>query len=112
MVLFLAALQGIPSELYESAAIDGAGAWKKFTSITLPMLIPIINTNVILSVIGGLTAFDIIYATTGGGPGTMSEVINTFVLRSFAAGRYGESTAANVILFLVVGIIALDFKDS
>ena len=110
MVLFLAALQGIPGELYESASIDGAGTWKKFTSITLPMLIPILNTNIILSVIGGLTAFDTIYATTGGGPGTMSEVINTFVLRSFSQGRYGESTAANVILFLAVGIIAVGLQ--
>lgn len=107
MAIFLAALQTIPIELYEAVSIDGAPALRKFTAITMPMLRPVINTNIVLAVIGGLTSFDIIYATTGGGPGTMSEVINTLVLRRFADGLYGLSTAANVILFIGVAIIAV-----
>ncbi|OMF34594.1 MULTISPECIES: carbohydrate ABC transporter permease [Paenibacillus] len=107
MILFLAALQTIPQELKESAMVEGVNSWQMFRHITLPLIMPIVNTNVILSVIGGLKVFDIVYALTGGGPGNSSQVINTIVFKNFAAGRNGEATAANVMLFLIVLVIVL-----
>jgi len=102
MVLFLAALQSVPNDIIEAAEIDGATPWQRFRFITMPMLIPVLNTNVILSVIGGLKVFDIVYALTGGGPGNASSVINTAVFKAYAAGRNGEATAANLVLFVIV----------
>lgn len=107
MILFLAALQTIPQEVKESAMVEGVNSWQMFRYITIPLIMPIINTNVILSVIGGLKVFDIVYALTGGGPGNSSQVINTIVFKNFAAGRNGEATAANVMLFLFVLVIVL-----
>ncbi|WP_256758495.1 carbohydrate ABC transporter permease [Cohnella sp. WQ 127256] len=107
MMLFLAALQSMPQEVTEAAKIDGASPSQHFRYITLPMLTPVLNTNVILSVIGGLKVFDLVYALTGGGPGYASNVINTAVFKAFAAGRNGEATAANLVLFIVILITVL-----
>ncbi|MFC4600876.1 carbohydrate ABC transporter permease [Cohnella hongkongensis] len=110
MMLFLAALQSMPQEVTEAAKIDGATSWQHFRYITLPMVTPVMNTNVILSVIGGLKVFDIVYALTGGGPGNASNVINTAVFKAFAAGRNGEATAANLVLFVVILIAVLSLN--
>lgn len=72
MITFLAGLQDIPPELYEAAEIDGAGKWAKFWNVTLPMLSPVILFNMVLKVIGTLSAFSIIFVCTGGGPGYAS----------------------------------------
>ena len=104
-VLLLAALQGIPDDLYEAAALDGAGVFARFRSITLPLSRPAIGTVVILSLIGGLRSFDVIWATTGGGPGFASDVIASVIYKEYQFGLYGLSTAGNVILFLVVTAI-------
>lgn len=69
IVLFLAGLQSVPSELYEAATIDGANRWDKFKSITFPFLIPVLNMVIITQVKAGLTIFDYIMAMTNGGPG-------------------------------------------
>ncbi|MFX3631686.1 MAG: carbohydrate ABC transporter permease [Candidatus Pristimantibacillus sp.] len=107
MMLFLAALQSMPQEVTEAAKIDGATPWQHFRFITLPMMVPVLNTNIILSVIGGLKVFDLVYALTGGGPGYASNVINTAVFKAFAAGRNGEATAANLVLFVIILITVL-----
>jgi raffinose/stachyose/melibiose transport system permease protein len=111
MMLFLAALQSVPQEVNEAAKIDGASPWQLFRYITLPMLTPVMNTNVILSVIGGLKVFDLVYALTGGGPGYASNVINTAVFKAFAAGRNGEATAANLVLFVIILIAVLTLNN-
>lgn len=102
MAIFIAALQTIPSDMMESASVDGAGPWKKFWHITFPMLAPAFNANVIFALIVGLTKFDLIYATTGGGPGYYSEVLKTMVYKQFAMGRYGLATAGELVIFVVV----------
>lgn len=107
MALFLAGLQIIPQDLYEAAFIDGAGSIRKFLNITIPMLLPVINTNILLAIIGGMKVFDSVYVLTAGGPGNASQVINTVVLNNFSLGRYGEATAANVVLFVIVMFIIL-----
>lgn len=107
VILFLAALQSIPKEVVESSLMDGASSWKQLQYIKIPMILPVLNTSVILSLIGGLKVFDIVYALTGGGPGYASRVINSLVYDDFTAGRNGEAAAANVILFLGILIIVL-----
>ncbi|MNJ53843.1 L-arabinose transport system permease protein AraP [compost metagenome] len=107
MAIYLAGLQSISSEYYEAATIDGAGAWKKFTNITLPLLLPAININVMLTLIGGLKVFSEVFVLTGGGPGNSSQVVGTIILRSFGEGGWGLGTAINTLLFVAVTLIAI-----
>jgi raffinose/stachyose/melibiose transport system permease protein len=106
-VLFIAGLQVIPKELYEAAIIDGAGAWRKFTAITLPFLIPIINIVLVLSVKGGITLFDLVRSMTDGGPGRATESISLLIYRNaFMENKYSFGVAQSVVLFLVIAAIS------
>lgn len=107
MVILLAGLQMIPTELYEVASVDGASSFQKFKSVTLPLMMPALTNAIIVNLMGGLKVFDIIYSTTQGGPGNATEVINSFVFKSFGQGRYGEACAGSVLLSIMVGIIVL-----
>ncbi|MDU0348746.1 sugar ABC transporter permease [Actinomyces sp. MRS3W] len=108
MVIFLAGLQNVPRELYEAASIDGAGTWKKFTSVTLPGLRPTMTYVVVLAANGAFQAFDQIYIMTKGGPLRSTE---TVVYRVYTEGfmnfRLGEASALSFVLMaltLLVGI--------
>lgn len=107
MMLLLAGLQSISRDPYESATIDGANAWEKFRYITAPLMVPIIKATILISLISGLKVFDIVIALTNGGPGGASNVINTIIFKSFAAQRYGEGTAANLMLFILILAVVL-----
>lgn len=107
MVILLSGMQTIGKEFYEAAEIDGAGGVSKFRYITFPLLLPAFNNALILSIIGGLKVFDLIQATTQGGPGTATEVFGTLIYKSFGAGRLGEGSAASIILALVIAAIAI-----
>lgn len=107
MMILLAGLEMIPGEYYEASSIDGAGPWKQFWCITLPHLTPSLMTVVVLNTIHGLRVFDIIYSLTGGGPGGLTEVVNTQVFKEFGMGRYGMANALNVVIFALTVIIAL-----
>ena len=104
-LIFIAGIVAIPQDYFEAARMDGAGAWKIFTSITLPLSRPAMGTVVILSLIGGLRSFDLIWAMTGGGPGFTSDVLASVIYKQYQAGFFGLSTAGNVVLFVVVGAI-------
>jgi raffinose/stachyose/melibiose transport system permease protein len=105
-VLYMAGLASIPQEYYEALAVDGGGAWDKFRNITLPLVRPATAAVVILSFIGGLRSFDLIWAMTNGGPGFLSDVIASINYKQYQAGFYGLATAGNVILlFFVLAII-------
>lgn len=112
MVVFLAGLQMIPKEYYEAASIDGATPWKKFKEITVTFLMPSINITLVLNIIQGIKVFDIIYALTGGGPGQLTEVINTQVFREFSDGRYGMSNTLSVIVTVFTLMVALAMKNT
>lgn len=107
MAIYLAGLQSISKEYYEAAKIDGAGSWKSFMTITLPLLLPAININLMLTLIGGLKVFSEVYVLTGGGPGNASQVVGTIILRAFGEGNWGLGTAVNTLLFLIVTLIAI-----
>lgn len=104
-LIFMAGIAAIPQEYYEAAKVDGASGWRQFISITLPLSAPATGTVVLLSLIGGLRSFDLIWATTKGGPGFTTDVIASVIYKQYQAGFYGLSTAGNVILFIVVTVI-------
>lgn len=104
-LIFIAGLVAIPQEYFEAAKVDGASAWQRFRSITLPLVQPAMGTVVLLSLIGGLRSFELIWAMTKGGPGFTSDVIGSVIYKQYQAGFYGLSTAGNVVLFVVVTAI-------
>ncbi|HZM74193.1 MAG TPA: sugar ABC transporter permease [Candidatus Limnocylindrales bacterium] len=106
-LIYIAGIVSIPQEYFEAARVDGAGAFGGFRHIILPLARPATVTVVILSLIGGLRSFDLIWAMTRGGPGFTSDVIASVIYKQYQAGFYGLSTAGNVILFLVVTAIVV-----
>ncbi|MEH0420868.1 carbohydrate ABC transporter permease [Streptomyces sp. B21-083] len=104
-VIYIAGIVSIPDEYYEAAKLDGAGAWQLLRNVVLPLSWPATSTVIILSLIGGLRSFDLIWAMTRGGPGFSSDVVASVIYKQYQAGFYGLSTAGNVILFLVVTAI-------
>lgn len=110
-IILTAGICAIPKSYFEAAAIDGATPWKTFQKITLPLLLPSINTVMTLCLIGGLRSYDLIQALTGGGPGYSSEVLGTAIYKLFARGSYGLATAGNVILFIAVAFIVFPINS-
>ena len=106
-VIYIAGIVSIPSELYDAAKVDGASAWNNFRHVILPLARPATTTVIILSLIGGLRSFELIWAMTGGGPGFSSDVIASVIYKQYQAGFYGLSTAGNVVLFILVTAIIL-----
>lgn len=107
MMILLAGMQNISKDYYEAALMDGATKWQQFTKITVPLLMTSINNVVVLSIIGGLKVFDIVVATTGGGPGYATEVFNTMIYNSYSYQKYGEATAGTTLLAVMILIITL-----
>ncbi|KRF05625.1 sugar ABC transporter permease [Arthrobacter sp. Soil782] len=108
IIIYLAGLQTIPGELYEAASLDGASAWKQFSTITFPLIGAFFTINMVLSLKNFLQVFDQIISLTGGGPGTSTESISVLIYRGgFQGGEYGYQTA-NAVIYLFV-IIAISF---
>ncbi len=106
-LIYIAGIVAIPQEYFEAARVDGAGGWKTFWNITLPLVRPATATVVLLSLIGGLRSFELIWAMTRGGPGFSSDVVASVIYKQYQAGFYGLSTAGNVVLFLIVTAIII-----
>jgi raffinose/stachyose/melibiose transport system permease protein len=106
-VIYIAGIMAIPAELYDAAKSDGARPFQTFRHIILPLARPATATVIILSLIGGLRSFDLIWAMTRGGPGFTSDVIASVIYKQYQAGFYGLSTAGNVVLFILVTAIVL-----
>lgn len=103
MLIFLAALQGVPHELYEAAAIDGAGEWAKFKRITIPMLSPAIFFNLVLGFIVAIQTFTQAFVMTGGGPlnSTMLYALYTY-LNAFTFLKMGYASALAWVMFVLI----------
>ena len=107
MVIYMAGLQNIPSMYYEAAALDGAGGWRKFRHVTMPLLVPAVNSAVVLNLIGGLKLYDVIKALTGGGPGFASHSLSTLITYEyFNAQKAGYSSVVGILTFLLILIIS------
>ncbi|UKS27951.1 sugar ABC transporter permease [Paenibacillus sp. HWE-109] len=108
MVIYLANLQTIPKDLYESAGMDGAGKRHQFWHITFPLLAPAMTINIVLSTIGTLKAFDIVYVTTKGGPYHATETMSTLMFSTaFGSDSFGYGTAIGVVIFAIIMGISL-----
>jgi raffinose/stachyose/melibiose transport system permease protein len=111
IILFLAGLQGVPAELHEAAAIDGASWWQAQRSITIPLLGPTIRIWVFLSMIGSLQLFDLVWIMTGGGPANASNTMATYMIeRGFRRYEFGYGTAVAVILFAISFVAAMVYQ--
>lgn len=100
LIIFLAALQNIPEEIYEAARIDGASGLKQTFYITLPMMWDSIIVAVILCISGSLRTFDLIYVMTSGGPGHSTEVMAMYMFeQTFSSTRYGYGSALSLFIF-------------
>jgi raffinose/stachyose/melibiose transport system permease protein len=107
MVIFLAGLQSVPPEIYEAAAIDGAGPVRRFWSVTRPLLAPAFTINLMLSIIGGIKLFDQVWALTGGGPGHATDTLSTLIYKdAFTLGEFGYSIALAVVLTIIVAVVS------
>jgi ABC-type sugar transport system permease subunit len=103
MLFFLAGLQAIPKQLYEAAEMDGAGAFKQFFKISLPLLNSTMLFVLVTDVIGSFQVFDTLYVLTQGGPGNTTEVLNLKIYQvAFTDFRLGEAAAMSVLLFGVI----------
>lgn len=109
-VIFIAGIMSIDKTYYEAAMMDGANFWQRVKNITVPLARSSINSVVILSFIGGLRSFDLIWSMTGGGPGFATDVMASIVYKQYAAGYYGLSTAGNVIMFVLIAVIAFPLQ--
>lgn len=112
MVLFLAGLQKIPGDVYESAAIDGATGLQTLTKITIPMLGDMFRTIIMLSILNAMKLFDTIKVLTGGGPGNKTEVMTMFIYRYYfepGSGKMqqGYASAVAMVGLVITGIIAV-----
>ena len=108
LVIYLSGLEGIPEELEDAVAMDGASRWLKFRKVTLPLLAPAITVAFTLTMVWGLASFDQIISLTGGGPVGATETLATNVYRTtFKFGMYGLGSALAVILTLVIAAFAI-----
>ena len=108
MMIYLAGLKGIPQELYEAAEIDGAGAWRRFRSVTLPMLSPVIFFNGIMAVIGSFQVFTQAFVMTGGEPGDLTRFYVLYLYnQAFEFYEMGYASALAWLLLLVTLLLTL-----
>jgi multiple sugar transport system permease protein len=114
MIIYLAGLKGIPMSLYESARIDGANAWRRFVSITVPMLSPLIFFNLVMGVIGSFQVFTQAYVMTRGGPDDATLFYNLkLYFEAFENHRMGYASAMAWLLFvLLLGLTLLLFRGA
>jgi multiple sugar transport system permease protein/alpha-1,4-digalacturonate transport system permease protein len=102
MLLYLAGLQTIPTQLYEAATVDGASAWQRFRHITVPGLRPTTFLVTVLLTIGSFKVFDLILLLTGGGPGYSTLVLSQYIYQQgFEQNNFGYASAISVVLFAV-----------
>ena len=108
MVVYLAGLQGIPSEYYDAAQVDGASGWKQFRHITWPLLAPTTFLLLVINVIFSFHVFDLIYVMTGGGPGFSTTVLVQYIYESaFASREMGYASAMGIVLYVLIVVLTV-----
>ncbi|GAB2883592.1 carbohydrate ABC transporter permease [Streptomyces mayteni] len=111
-LVYIAGLNAIPRSLVEAAKIDGANAWRAFWSVKFPLLAPAFTFSVVVSFLGALNAFDIVQATTRGGPGDATSVLNIAMYRQYNGGFFGMASSISLtvtILVVVLGVPLIAF---
>lgn len=106
-IILLAGLQTIPRELYEAAKVDGAGSWRQFTNVTIPLMIPVFVLVTVLTILGTMQVFVLVLSMTGGGPGYHTEVPVTRILASMVgSSRFGYACSQGIIFGVVLLVIS------
>ena len=106
MLVYLAGLKTIDHQVLEAARIDGASRWQTLVRIRMPLIAPAVIFNVATALLGSMNSFDIVQATTGGGPGGSTELLNLYIFRTFGQGLYAQATTMSLVLFLAVVLLA------
>ena len=106
MLIYLAGLKTISPDVLEAGRLDGASWWQALRYIRLPLLAPAVTFNVATALLGSMNGFDIVQATTEGGPGGTTELLNIFIFRTFGQGLFAQATTMSLVLFLMVTILA------
>lgn len=107
-LLIFAGLQAIPKDVYEAAEVDGAGEWRVFWGVTMPLLRPVLAFVLVITVVGSFQIFDTIAVTTGGGPVAATQAINVYIYeRAFTRFDFGYASALSVILMIILAVVAL-----
>lgn len=110
IIITLAGMQSVSSDYIEAAKLDGASEWQLFRHITLPLIMPTVNVNILFSLIYGLKMFDLIYVMTGGGPGNATESFGTLMMNEMSAGRYAQSVSVNFIFTILLVIVSVVYQ--
>jgi raffinose/stachyose/melibiose transport system permease protein len=106
MVIYIAGLQQIPAELYEAANVDGASRWQQFKSVTWPMALPTSAVVVAYTTIQSFKAFDLVYATTQGGPNNTTSILTTMIFQTaFNEFRFGYAASQSIIMVIMIFLI-------
>lgn len=106
MVIYIAGLQQIPAELYEAANVDGASRWQQFKSVTWPMALPTSAVVVAYTTIQSFRAFDLVYATTQGGPNNTTSILTTMIFQTaFNEFRFGYAASQSIIMIIMIFLI-------
>ena len=105
-LIYIAGIVSIPREYTEAVLVDGGGTYHKLRYVVIPLARPATFTVILLSFVGGLRTFDLIWTMTGGGPGFTTDVLASTIYKQYQAGFYGLATAGNVVLFLLVILLA------
>ena len=107
MVIFLAGLQAIPTDVKEAALMDGASSWRRLTSVTLPLLRPTLLLGAVLISVGFLQFFEEAFVMTQGGPLNSTLSVAYYTFKQFGFGQYGTASAASYLLFLAIALLSL-----
>ena len=111
MVIFYAALIGVPSELGEAAKIDGANTFQTYWYVKVPYIKPVIIANCLLVLNGSLRSFEFSYLLTHGGPGNASELMTTYMYKqAFSSMRYGYGSAVAIMIVIICLVVGLAFR--
>lgn len=107
MMIYFAGIMAIPGDIYEAAMIDGAGWWRRLFSITIPSLRGVTSTLIVLGIVGSLKTFDIVWLTTGGGPGVSTQFLTTFLYQERANRQAGYASTIGTVLLLLAFALTL-----
>src|SRR5262249_21298607 len=108
MIIFLAAIENIPSEIHDAATLDGVTWWQRVIKIILPLVMNVVAVIVMLQLIFSFKVFDIVWAMTKGGPGNASSVLGVYLYRiAFDYTKFGYGSAVAVMMFLIIFVLSM-----
>ncbi len=103
-LVYIAGLNRIPAQLVDAARIDGAGTWRRFWSVKFPLLAPAVTFNVVITLVGAFSALDVVFATTSGGPGDATTLLNVALYTQYGQSYFGQASALGLV---VTGLVVL-----